>query len=81
MPLDGMTWRYSLHGFQALIWRTGIDAASGSRFVRHTGSVKGTRSHLINFPGKDLAVSVHFNLSQAEPDIGELALAIARLYL
>lgn len=64
---------------QALIWRKGKDVA-GRTYYWHTGSVKGTRSVLLNFPEERLAISIHWNFD-TPVDKEKAALGIAQFVL
>jgi len=63
---------------QALGWRIDVDRA-GRRFVSHTGTVRGTRSLVLNYPGEDLVVAMQANVLPF--DALKYGLAIAERYL
>jgi CubicO group peptidase (beta-lactamase class C family) len=65
-------------GVQGLMWRIGNDPA-GRRFVYHCGSVQHFHSCLVNYPDRDLAVSVLEN--SYEGTGWKENLAIAEMFL
>jgi CubicO group peptidase (beta-lactamase class C family) len=65
---------------QGLVFGVGRDAA-GRPFAEHGGAVKGTRSQLLSFYRDDVVVAVHANFPARAVTVGEMAEAIAQLYL
>ncbi len=63
---------------QALGWFIRTDA-QGRDFLCHTGSVKGTKSVLINYPQHDICVALIGNISSFHPM--EYGTAIAQMFL
>jgi CubicO group peptidase (beta-lactamase class C family) len=65
---------------QALIWYWQKDNL-GNKWVGHGGSVKGTKSMLMNYPEKDLVIAFHANFSGVNPgkhakDIAEMVVPL-----
>ncbi len=63
---------------QCLVWREHIDSA-GNISYSHTGSVRGTLTHLINYPSIRLVVAVHGNSRDFPRD--DALRGIARVFL
>ncbi|MCP4727417.1 MAG: beta-lactamase family protein [bacterium] len=63
---------------QALIWRVEEDV-QGRRMISHSGTVKGTRSFLLNYPDEDLVVALQAN--SLPFDSGKYTKAIAQMFM
>ncbi|QJW89620.1 beta-lactamase family protein [Spirosoma taeanense] len=64
--------------WQGLIWWSGKDR-QGHTWYGHSGTVKGTRSFLINFPAEQVIVAIQANIGSIKID--EYALELAQLFL
>ncbi len=63
---------------QALIWRVEEDI-QGRRMITHSGTVKGTRAFLLNYPEEDLVIAL---LANSLPfDSGKYTKAIAQMFM
>ncbi|MCX6218540.1 serine hydrolase domain-containing protein [Spirosoma sp.] len=63
---------------QGLIWWSGKDR-QGRTWYGHSGTVKGTRSFLINFPAEQVVVAIQANIGSIKID--EYAIELAQLFL
>jgi CubicO group peptidase (beta-lactamase class C family) len=64
--------------WQGLVWWSGKDR-QGRTWYGHSGTVKGTRSFLVNFPAEQLVVAIQANIGSIKID--EYALELAELFL
>lgn len=64
--------------WQGLIWWSGKDR-QGRTWYGHSGTVKGTRSFLMNFPTEQVVVAIQANIGSIKID--EYALELAELFL
>ncbi|GAB3999823.1 serine hydrolase domain-containing protein [Spirosoma daeguense] len=64
--------------WQGLIWWSGKDR-QGHTWYGHSGTVKGTRTFLMNFPAEQVVVAIQANIGNIKID--EYALELAQLFL
>ncbi|MCF0055445.1 serine hydrolase [Dyadobacter sp. CY356] len=64
--------------WQGLIWFVGKDQA-GRNWYGHSGTVKGTRCFLLNYPAEGLVVAIQANIGSVKID--EYAQLLAQMYL